>query len=91
MKFDEVFNNFSELGDETEIVSSNMDFAVILIYSDNLLVAQFVLLSMTLRVEKKSISQRNAIKWLILENKSYRPISIRLFLIEQTISCLVLF
>ena len=47
-------HNFGEFGHNTEIVNGNMDFAVILVYSYNLLVVYFVLNSLPLRVEKKS-------------------------------------
>ena len=54
-------NNFNELGHDTVIGSSNTDFAVISMYSDN----PFIFCSATnatpLRVEKKSISKRNAL------------------------------
>ena len=54
-------HNFGEFGHNTEIVSGNMDFAVISVYSDNLLIVYFGKMSLPLRVEKKSNAQGNAI------------------------------
>ena len=86
-------NNFNELGHDTEIVSNSMDFAVISMYSDNLLIFYFALNPASLRVKKKSISQRNALNsaLLILENKTYRPALSRLLSFVQAIACLNLF
>ena len=64
-----------------------MDFAVILIYSDNLLVDYFALYYTPTCGEKVNFPKK-CNQWLILEDKSYLPASTRLFLIEEAIACL---
>ena len=54
--------NFSEFGHDTEILLGNMDFAVISVYLDNLLIIYFVVFQLPLRVEKKATAQNKATK-----------------------------